>query len=484
MKKTFIIISILSLSLLLQACPAFFVKKLEEREAMLDSIRNNHYPTYLSKSNSYLNNNISNVKENDSTTERLYTNYNVNITSLDISEYPKKIVIEVVVSDTNGIYLTNLAPPFNIDYLDIWSGISDSCNGSKSIIRDLKIEEIQKDNSPKYAIAFLLDHSPSMGEDRVKKLQSGVRELVQYLKEPDMVSITKFTSQMYNSVSLTRDKFFVLDTFKVNGMEGIKSFGTYYFDAIEFGIKQLKKAPSDYKKIIIAFTDGRDSGSKIDKQTLTNLLIANDVKLFNVGYGYADVEGMKSLSKESKGKFYMTLTSKEFPYVLRDIYLKLSNYYRITYELDSCVGVHTVTIPINFEDELTEIIGNATYDIEDKTIRKKGDIVFLNIEFDIRQSAITDKNSLEEIRKVSEWMLANVNRKILIKGHTDNSGEKGYNQELSLKRASAVREQLVKLGIDKSRMSIAGFGSSKPLVPNDSEPNRQKNRRTEIEVVE
>lgn len=484
MQKKFIIISLILLSLLLQACPEFVVKRLEEREAMLDSLRENHHPNYLSKSISYEDIAVASSAESSTLDKAEKLEYTISISNINTTEYPKKITIDLIIADTNVRYLTNLAPPFNMDYKAIWEGLSDSCGSKKSEIKNVEIKEIQMDNSPKYAIAFLLDHSPSMGLDKIKKLQQGVIDLVQYLKEPDMVSITKFSSKMFNSIDLTRDKFYILDSFKVNGFDGIDSRGTYYFDAISTGIEQLKNAPKDYEKIIIAFTDGGDTGSEFSKDDISTRLKASNIKLFNIGYDYAEADVLEYLSAASNGKFYMTISSKEFPYVLRDIYLKLSNYYSITYEVEDCPNLHNVTIPINIAGKSTTIVGKTSYYINDTNERNVGDIVFLNIEFDLRKSTITDKNSLNEIRNIADWLATNSSRKILIKGHTDDTGDKDYNRELSTKRAEAVKKELVHLGINENRITVKGFGSSKPLAPNDIEENRQKNRRTEIEVIE
>lgn len=470
--------------MLLQACPGFVINKIEEREATLDSLRKSHRPNYISKSIKYSTFAKVDSSKSSITEELEQMEYSLKITSTNTTEYPQKITIDLIIADTNGRYLTNLAPPFNLDYKAIWEGLSDSCGSKKSAIKNVKIEEIQTDNSPKYAIAFLLDYSPSMGNDKISKMQKGVIDLVQYLKEPDMVSIAKFTSKMYNSVHLTRDKFSVLNSFRIDTIHGVNSNGTYYYDAINTGIEQLKNAPEDYEKIIIAFTDGGDTGSELNKDDIVAKLKTRNIKLFNVGFGYADSEVLEYMSAASNGKFYMTISSKEFPYVLRDIYLKLSNYYRISYEVEDCPNLHNVTIPINLVGRLAKIEGKTTYYIPDTNDRNVGDIVFLNIEFDIRKSNITDKNSLSEIRNISDWLIANNSRKILIKGHTDDTGNNDYNQELSTKRATAVKYELVRLGVNESRITVIGFGSSKPLAPNDSEENKQKNRRTEIEVIE
>lgn len=75
-------------------------------------------------------------------------------------------------------------------------------------------------------------------------------------------------------------------------------------------------------------------------------------------------------------------------------------------------------------------------------------------------------------------------RKVRIEGHTDDSGTERYNQGLSQRRAEAVRQALVRRGVAPSRLETAGYGPSRPLVPNTSEENRQRNRRVEFLILE
>lgn len=484
------VLMIVLLGLVLQACPILIVNDLVQREIRLDSLRNNHRPNYLSKSISY--DEYSALKKNRTTSVDSSINisnntnvldFRVTINNIKTDKFPNEISIELVIADTNGVYLKNLAPPFNNDYAEIWDKLTDKCKNGIGNVHNLKVEEVQSDNSPNYAIAFVLDHSGSMGEAKVNKLQAGVIELVQYLKEPDMVSITKFTDEMYTTINMTRDKFFVLDSFKVVGMEGIGSSGTAYYDAIEEGLKQLENAPDDYEKIIIAFTDGGDGSSESTKEEVIPQLLDKKVKLFNVGYGYADIEVLEDMSTQSNGKFYMTISSKEFPYVLRDIYLKLSNYFRITYTPEDCEGLHSVNIPINLPNNGGLIVGTTSYEIDAKPVIEVGDVVFLNIEFEVGKSTITNSKSLAEIRKIAKWMKDNPTNIISVKGHTDNSGETSFNQQLSEQRANSVKAKLVEYGIDKARINTEGYGDTKPLYDNDSEENKRKNRRTEIELI-
>jgi outer membrane protein OmpA-like peptidoglycan-associated protein len=67
-----------------------------------------------------------------------------------------------------------------------------------------------------------------------------------------------------------------------------------------------------------------------------------------------------------------------------------------------------------------------------------------------------------------------------VQGHTDNQGTTAYNLRLSQNRAQAVVDSLIKLGVDPSRLEAKGYGDTKPLLPNTTEPNKARNRRVQL----
>jgi outer membrane protein OmpA-like peptidoglycan-associated protein len=71
---------------------------------------------------------------------------------------------------------------------------------------------------------------------------------------------------------------------------------------------------------------------------------------------------------------------------------------------------------------------------------------------------------------------------IAIIGHTDRVGTSQYNDVLSLRRAERCRDELIKLGIPKVRISVAGRGSREPEVPTADQVSESRNRRVEISV--
>jgi outer membrane protein OmpA-like peptidoglycan-associated protein len=71
---------------------------------------------------------------------------------------------------------------------------------------------------------------------------------------------------------------------------------------------------------------------------------------------------------------------------------------------------------------------------------------------------------------------------IVIIGHTDRVGSMQYNDALSLRRAERCRDELLKLGIPKVRISVAGRGYREPEVPTADQVSEPRNRRVEISV--
>jgi len=81
-----------------------------------------------------------------------------------------------------------------------------------------------------------------------------------------------------------------------------------------------------------------------------------------------------------------------------------------------------------------------------------------------------------------EFLRSHPQEKIVIEGHTDNSGSAALNRELSTRRAEVVRDFLTSEGIAPSRISTQGLGEQFPITSNASEAGRLQNRRVEITI--
>lgn len=82
--------------------------------------------------------------------------------------------------------------------------------------------------------------------------------------------------------------------------------------------------------------------------------------------------------------------------------------------------------------------------------------------------------------KLANVLQKNPQRTVLIEGFTDSTGTAAHNQDLSERRATAVRGALQELGVARERVAIRGYGEAYPIAANDTAQNRQLNRRVEI----
>lgn len=106
-----------------------------------------------------------------------------------------------------------------------------------------------------------------------------------------------------------------------------------------------------------------------------------------------------------------------------------------------------------------------------------------NVYFDVNKWDIKPECT-PAIDNLYNTLATNPHMKIEIAGHTDSDGDSQDNLILSQHRAEAVMNYLIKLGLDPKRVQAKGYGEFKPIVPNDNAPNKAKNRRTEVRVLD
>ncbi|HPI18894.1 MAG TPA: OmpA family protein [Candidatus Kapabacteria bacterium] len=102
-----------------------------------------------------------------------------------------------------------------------------------------------------------------------------------------------------------------------------------------------------------------------------------------------------------------------------------------------------------------------------------------NIFFDFDKYELKNASN-NELNRISEILKEYRNYKIEIAGHTDSVGTKEYNIILSQNRADAVKNYLIRKGIENNRIHSKGFGNEFPVESNQTEEGRAKNRRVEI----
>jgi outer membrane protein OmpA-like peptidoglycan-associated protein len=101
--------------------------------------------------------------------------------------------------------------------------------------------------------------------------------------------------------------------------------------------------------------------------------------------------------------------------------------------------------------------------------------------FGVGKSQLTS-GGMRNVQKLASFLNQYPDRKVMIEGHTDSTGSDALNQALSERRAGAVRDALVGMGIGSDRIETRGYGKAFPIASNNSPGGRQLNRRVEIVV--
>jgi len=131
-------------------------------------------------------------------------------------------------------------------------------------------------------------------------------------------------------------------------------------------------------------------------------------------------------------------------------------------------------------------ITDKTKFVVDKTLGARENIFklfnFEKISFKTGQHKLTE-NSILIVNKLAKILNFYPNISIEIAGHTDAEGSQKSNQKLSQARVDTIKKLLISKGINAKRLKAKGYGESKPLVPNTSKKNKEKNRRIEINII-
>ncbi len=144
-------------------------------------------------------------------------------------------------------------------------------------------------------------------------------------------------------------------------------------------------------------------------------------------------------------------------------------------KLPNGVNLH---IPTNgVENKLLAFIGDTT-----KVADKETWFSFDRLEFET-DSATLKPASREQLGNIAAILKAYPHVNLKIGGYTDNTGNAAHNLKLSQARANSTMNELVGLGVEKSRLAAEGYGQEHPVADNSTAEGRQRNRRIDVRVT-
>lgn len=386
-----------------------------------------------------------------------------------------KVRLNVQFMDQSAFFMTGAAKG---DWLKKWCKGTIITNGVEIPVEKMTIRESTiKDRKP-LAIAVVMDHSGSMGEDRAYSCQDATIDLIKSMKSGDAMSIIKYDGKVSLEAPLTTSPSILLSGMKRNGLQGFGGM-TAVTDAISLGIEQVAKADPSMQKVVIVFTDGYDNSSKFSVQDIINKANQSNTMVCAIDFGYGINKGyMEQYSNGTNGLYHHIYSKDEFKLAFDDMYKRFEYYYIVEFEQPE-FGDHKLVMTLCLDGK--EVSDTVSFN----NLPDIGFINLLQVFFDSDKSSIKSE-SAKAIKRVASMMKLYPGMTIELRGHTDNSnrtGDPNHNVKLSQARADAVKQALVKEGISESRVKSNGFGDSKPIADNDSNEGKAKNRRTEFVIL-
>ena len=316
--------------------------------------------------------------------------------------------------------------------------------------------------------------------------QSGTQEEKSELSES--TSATSETDQSTLPQANTQSANLDLENIPVTD----KDIGTFPYFTLPKGLKALNKpfqknldvcffpingimTPFEGKlyKINISEEQGEQFSKIYLERSLENYLNSiGAVKVFDGEIGREEYEryNKQDPNKGDEGDIGYADENIKF-YVIRN--KKEGNIY-IQFSANNAAGKLNILQEAGFEQTIEKITADEIV----KDLKEKGkSILYINFDTD---KANINSDGKEVVEQISAALKKENTLAITIEGHTDNTGNAAHNKKLSKDRADAVMHALTTDGIDQTRLTAAGFGSERPLVANDTEDNKAKNRRVEL----
>jgi Mg-chelatase subunit ChlD len=398
--------------------------------------------------------------------------------------FRERTEIELVLTDAKGRTIGGYAPPYlqsEEDARQLWKDFV-SANLSITATPDqLSVREERKSENETFAVAFALDHSPSMTIPRAIRMQKAVQQALTAFNPNDFVSIVKFTGRVTTEVELTNDRSEYMTNFKVNGLN-LRSEGTAIYDAAIEAIEELKGAPQATKRILILFTDGEDNSSSASINDVLELAKSSGTIVHTVVYGVATETPVTLLSAETGGKNFRLNDVYDFDRVFLGIYTALRHSYMLTIDTktgndgDAAAGgvltaagssagsVRSNEMMLLLPRQRVEVSKYST----DEALVMNADLTFHP------ESGEVSTDDLVLLDSLATVLVQRSDLGLDIVAASGSSANSHIEVEMSQKKVRSIREFLIRRGINPARIQAYAnrAASSNPMLQRVASPTK------------
>lgn len=139
-----------------------------------------------------------------------------------------------------------------------------------------------------------------------------------------------------------------------------------------------------------------------------------------------------------------------------------------------------------YMDQQEQAMRDALASVEGVNIERDGNLLYVTFrsdnQFDIGSFNLR-YDAQNDVAKLATVLTQYHKTTIIVSGHTDSSGAEVYNQDLSERRANAVKAIMLQNGVESHRITTVGFGESAPVADNSTVYGRQLNRRVSLKIT-
>ena len=431
----------------------------------------------------------------------------VDILAIEQSNYPKEIKLHLLMVDTSGNYISNVAPPYSTpqNTKKFFGTLTEQIMG-KSYAQNFDVKEVRQDTTMFYDISLVLDHSGSMSGE-IDMLQKASIAFINKKYRKDQINVVKFDNEVMTMIPLELDPKTIIDSSKFFGLDDFGG-GTSLYAGTDLGIINLDTAKNE--KVVVLFTDGYENSSfqhfdslAFNASQIAYKLRKQGIRLFIISYGSnVNHDLLTKLAVLSGGKHYNILTKKDLLDVFEELPRIFRHYYELSFKPKPGEGNHHLRL--TYKNQVGDLLYVETdYFIgDDWTLDEDNDDedslyvkaippskkIVINTQtvatFDFDKDTLKMKY-YPVINSYVDYLSKNPQAEALIAGHTDSKGSKEYCYDLSLRRANSVRDFLIDKGVDPNKLKVKGYGKNKLIWEDDTEEWKGwENRRVEVLIYE
>lgn len=241
---------------------------------------------------------------------------------------------------------------------------------------------------------------------------------------------------------------------------------TYLNEEMFAGVELIKGTPADGPRFLWVFTDGEELNSAFKSDVVTQAAqgVGNLSVLAIDCMPGPNIDGfLEKFASQNHGQARKAGKGADLVALFQQAATKTEHHYAVSWEFPPPPPVASVAPPPPAP----------------KTMVFQAAALFGFNKWNLTPEA---KEKIKEYREQVREDLSRAD-KAKVTGYTDNIGTEAYNKKLSLRRAEAVRDYLVSLGVDPGKLEVSGEGMSNPVADNGTAEGRAKNRRVEVEVI-